>query len=211
MSLWFWEGNFLHGKYNFLDSLVSYLVLVKPLIIRLAASHVSVGLAVVLCGVASDGDRVGSDDDDNVSRGASARARVVDEDITSLDVAGRGLLVAAGASPAVLGLEAVTEVLGTDLLLAAGVTSAGGTTGELGVATSEKALGDEVGAVTTVGAVAASLATPVGVGGAGSVSTALVVGSAPVLLGVGNDSVSVVSSKAGRNQHAKDNNGFEHG
>ena len=183
----------------------------EPLIVRLAASHVSVGLAVVLCGVASDGDRVGSDDDDSVSRGASARARMVDEDITSLDVGGRSLLVAAGASPAVLGLEAVTKVLGTDLLLAAGVASAGRTTRELGVATSKDALGDKVGAVTTVAGVTAGLATPVGVGSARSVGAALVVGSAPVLLGIGNDSASVVGSKAGCNQHAKDNNGFEHG
>ena len=182
----------------------------EPLIVGLAAGHVSVGLAVVLGGVASDGDGVGGDDDGGVGRGAGAGARVVDEDITRLDVGGGSLLVAAGAGPAELGLEAVAEVLGADLLLAAGVASAGCTAGEVGVAASDEALGDEVGAVATVGGVAADLAAPVAVGGAGGVGAALVVGGVPPLLGVGDGVVAVVGSKAGGNQHAEDNKGFEH-
>ena len=181
----------------------------EPLIVGLAAGHVSVRLAVVLGGVAGNGDGVGGDDKGGMSRGAGAGARVVDEDITRLDVGGRGLLVAAGAGPAELGLEAVAEVLGADLLLAAGVASAGCSAREAGVATGNKALGNEVGAVATVGGVAAGLTAPVTVGGAGGVSAALVVGGAPILLGVGNGVVAVVG-KAGGNQHTEDNKGFEH-
>ena len=183
----------------------------EPLIVRLAASHVSVGLAVVLGGVASDGDRVGGDNNGGVSIVVGAGATMVDEDIANLDVAGRSLLVPAGASPPVSGLEAVTKVLGTNLLLPTRIPSAGCTTGELGVTTSKNALGDKVGTVTSMRAVTASLATPVRIGRAGGVGAALVVGSAPVLLGVGNDSVSVIGCKAGRDQHAKNSDGFEHG
>ena len=181
----------------------------EPLIVGLGARHVSVADAIVLGGVASDGDRVGGDNDGGMSVVVRAGAGVVDEDITGLDVAGGSSLVAAGAGPAVSRGEAVTKVLGADLLLAAGVASAGGTARKAGVATSDEALGDEVGAVTTVAGVTADLATPVGVGGAGSVGAALVVGSGPVGAGVVHGSVSVVG-EGSCDESNEDTDSFKH-
>ena len=133
----------------------------EPLIVRLAASHVSVSLAIMLSRVASDGDGVSANNNSSVSRVVSAGASMIDENITSLDVAGRSLLVPAGASPSVLSLEAVTKILSTNLLLPARIPSARSTTRKLSVTTSENALGDKVGTITTVASIPASLAAPV--------------------------------------------------
>ena len=181
----------------------------EPLIVRLRTGHVSVGLAVVLGGVACNFYGVGGDDDSGMGRGASARSRVVDEDITSLDVAGRCLLVPAGASPSVLSLEAVAKVLGTNLLLPTRIPSAGCTTAEVGMATSKDALGDKVGTVTSMRAVTASLTAPVRVRRAGGVGAALMIGSAPVSPGVVHSSVPVVGEGSCK-ENGENANGFKH-
>ena len=186
-----------------------YLVLVEPLIVRLRTGHVSVRNSIAVRRVASDGDRVGGDNNGGVSIVVGAGATMVDEDIANLDVAGRSLLVPAGASPPVSGLEAVTKVLGTNLLLPTRIPSAGSTARKLGVTTSKKALGDKVGAIPTVPAITASLATPVRIGRAGGVGAALVVGSAPVLLGVVHSSVPIVG-EGSREEKSNDTNRFEH-
>ena len=135
---------------------------------------------------------------------------MIDEDVTSLNCAGRGKSVPASASPTVLSSKAISKVLGANLLLATGVPSAWCTAGKAGVTTSKNALRNKVGAVTTVAGITTSLIIPIRIRSARGVGAALVVGSAPVLLGIGDDSISVVS-KAGRNQHAKNCNGLEHG
>jgi len=169
---------------------------VEPFVVVVAASHVVVVLAEVRGGVAGDlGVRATSDDESGVGSVAGARAGVVDKNITRADVGRRSLTVAALASPAVLVCKAVTKVLGANLLLAARITTAWATLVQLGVTTSKKALGNKVGTITTVAAVAAVLLTVVGIRSAGLVSTAaLVVGTVPPGLGIGNGLVTVVGS-----------------
>ena len=184
--------------------------MVEPLIVGLAAGHVVVAHAVVVGGVAGDGDRArGGDNKGGVGIIARAAARVVDEDITRLDVVGRPSEVAAGTGPAESGNEAVTEVLGADLLPAAGVASAGCSAREVGVVTGNKALGNEVGAIATVTTVAAGLTAPVAVRGAGSVSATLVVGRVPPLPGIVDCSVSVVR-EGGREECSEDADRLQH-
>jgi len=135
------------------------------------------------------------DDEHSVSLVAGARARVVDEDITREDVAGRLLTIAAGPGPTVLVGKAVTKVLGADFLLAARIATAGSTLVESSVATSKKTLGDKVGAVTTVAAVAAVLTAIVGPWSAALIARrALVVGAVIPGLGIRNSSITVVGS-----------------
>jgi len=175
---------------------VGNLVLVEPLQIRHRAAHVSVGNIVVGVGVTGDGG-VGAtgNDDGGVSLTRAAGARVIDENITSLDVLGRSLILAAGASPAVSAVETITKILSTDLFLAARITTARATLVQRLVTTSKNALTDKVGAITTVASIAAVLLAPVGPGGARGVGLlAIVVGTIPPLLGISNDSTAVISS-----------------
>ena len=185
------------------------LVVVEPLKVGHAAAHVGVSDVVVRVGVAGDGG-VGATRNDKNCMGivGAAGARVVDEHITGFDVLGRSLVLTTGASPAVGAVEAVTEVLGAHLLRAARITTAGATLIQSLVATSEEALADKVGAITTVASVVAVLGAVVGPGGAGlEAAAALVVGAVPPLLGIGNSLVTIVSgSKTAEAEKSKDGN-----
>ena len=130
----------------------------EPLIIRLRTGHETVRNSIVVRRVASDGDGVNANNNSCMGRGASARTRVVDENVPRLNVTGRGLFEPAGASPPLPGGKAVTKVLGTDLLLPARIPSAGCSAIEVGMATSNKALGDKVCAVTAVVSIPAGIA-----------------------------------------------------
>ena len=131
----------------------------------MAAAHVGVSNTVVGGGVAGNG-RIGatSNDQHGVSSVGRAGVSVVDENITSLDVGWRRLILAAGASPAVGTVETITKVLCTGLLLAARITTARATLIQRLVATSVKALAHKVGAITTSTGVATMLRTEVGPG-----------------------------------------------
>ena len=181
----------------------------KPLVVGLSGAHVVVGLTKALRRVGSDGgDCTARNDDHSMAIIRLAGVGVIDESITGLDVGGRALKIAAGASPAVDFGEAVTEVLGTDLLLAARVATARKTLVQVLVTTSEDALADKVGAITVLATVAAVVVAPVGIGSALVVSAvAVVVGTVPPLLGISNNSVAVVGgSKADKAGKSNNNN-----
>ena len=180
------------------------LVVVEPLKIRHAAAHVSVSNTVVGVGVASNGG-IGAtlDDDNSVSSVRRARARVIDENITSLDVGRRSLILTASTSPAMSAVEAITKILCTDLFLAARVTTARTTLVQSLVATSNEALADKVSAVTTVAAIAAVLTAEVGPGRAAEIRRilAVVVGTVPPLLGISDSSVAIISGSKAAEAH----------
>ena len=171
-----------------------HLFLVQPLVVRHSAGLVVVVLAIVRIGMTSDSG-IGStrDDEHSVSLVAGARSRVVDEDITRDDVGWGLLVVSTSPGPSVLPRKAVSEVLGTDLLLAARISTARSTLVQGGVATSKKALRDEVGTVTMVAAIVTVFIAVVGPWSAALVARgALVVGLVPPGLGVGDSLVTVV-------------------
>ena len=134
---------------------------------------------------------------------------MVDENVSGLDIAGRALLITAGASPSVSPSKAITKILSADLLLPTRIPSAGCTTAEVGMATSKDALGDKVGTVTSMRAVTASLTAPVRVRRAGGVGAALMIGSAPVSPGVVHSSVPVVGEGSYK-ENGENANGFKH-
>jgi len=181
---------------------------VEPFVVGHGAGHVVVVLTPVRVGVAGNlGVRATRDNDGGVGLVAGAGARVVDENITRTDVGRRSLAETAGAGPAVLVGKAVTKVLGTNLLLAARIATARTTLVQMAVATSNKALGNKVGTVTTMALVVAVLTAVVGPRSAGLVTTAaLVVGTVPPGLGICNSLVAVVSSSSTSCKGKKSNN-----
>ena len=171
-------------------------VLVEPLQIRHGAAHVVIGNTVVRARVASD-SWVGAtlNDEHGVSLVRAAAARVIDENITSLDVLWRRLVLAASASPAMSAMEAITKLLCAHFLLAARIATALTTLVKRLVATSEQALAHKVGAIARVARVAAVLIAPVRPGSARGVLSllAIVVGTVPPLLGISNSFATIIS------------------
>lgn len=126
-----------------------------PLIIWMTVSHISVGSTIMLRRVASDLCRRSSADNDcSVSSVVITRALVVDENVTLGNPAWWGKMVSAGTFVTEFS-EAITEVLGSNLLNSAWVSTAWSTNVKRRVSTSDKALANEVSAVTTVGGVSA--------------------------------------------------------
>jgi len=161
----------------------------------MSASHVVVVNSIVRRRVASDSG-IGStrDNEHSVCSVAVAGVRVVDDDITREDAIRRRLVVSTGAGPAVSAREAVSDVLCTDFLLAARISTAGSTLVQRGVATSKKALRNEISTVTTVAAIVAVLRTVVGPWSAVLVARgAVVVGLVPPGLGIRDGGITVVS------------------
>jgi len=172
------------------------LISVEPFVVVVAASHVVVVDAKVSAGMAGDG-RVGAarDDKNGVSSVAVAGILVIDKHITRTDVGRRRLVVAADTGPAVDIGKAVAKALGSDFLLATRIATARISLVKIFVATSKKALGNKVGTVTTVAAVAAVLLTVVRPRSAGLVTTvAVVVGTVPPGLGICNRSITIIGS-----------------
>jgi len=180
---------------------------VEPLVVSLGGSHVIVSDAVALSRVSGDGGAIATlDDDHGVSVIRVARVGVIDENITSLDVAGRSLEIAAGASPAVDLSKAIAEVLGADLLLAARIATAGETLIQVLVTTSKDALADKVCAITVLTTVATVIIAPVRPGSTFIVSTAaIMIGTIPPLLGICNYSITIIcsSTKAQKSHNNK--------
>jgi len=175
--------------------LKKFLVLVEPLQVRHRAAHVSVGNVVVRVRVASNGRiRTTLNDKSGVSLIRVARTRVIDENITSLDVGWRSLVLATGASPAMSAMETITKILSAHFLLAARITTARTTLIQSLVTTSKEALTDKVGTITTIAAIVAVLTAPIRPGRARGIRLlAIVVGTIPPFLSISNSSTAVIS------------------
>ena len=133
---------------------------------------------------------------------------MVDENITREDARRRLLVISASSGPAVLSRETVTEVLCTDFLLSAGISTAGSTLIEGIMTTSKKTLRDKVCTITTVAAVAAVLRAKVRPGIALQIAAgrAVVVGLVPPGLGIRDSLITVVSSRSTSCKGKKSNN-----
>jgi len=181
---------------------------VEPLVVCLGSAHVVISNTIAFGRVSSDCGAVTTlDDDHSVSIIRIARVSVVDENITSPDVGRRGLKIAASALPAVNVMEAIAEVLGTDLLLTARIATAWKTLIQVLVTTSKDALADKVGAITILATVATVIIAPIGPGSALIMSAvAIVVGTIPPLLGISNNIITIVLSGSKTTETKNSNN-----